>query len=328
MKFFILLLAALTSAETDCNKVRRYLYPDAADCPNEMKCSGEYACSVDKDACDLYRCVSASTCPTGTTYAVFNPQGNTGGGSGHESNDVEGYFCDPDGLTCAFDSDGNFYIDAVVKNKQPWIDGPDDDNVKRKVTLISKTKHDKHVPNTPFKQFHDSTCVGEETQDGTKVRFTKKVNDPLCKDEFDFSHVFSEVNGLTYIVDFYIGIFMTRRWKYYQFLGFDDYWITDEFGYEGILRGGVSNQFQCRLKASDNGWIDPNPESSRDYNWFEYDGDIPFIFKAFVDEEFSEEYDGGVIELDDESRNNGLFVEAKHYASDVSELESHIMHLR
>ena len=110
--------------------------------------------------------------------------------------------------------------------------------------------------------------------------------------------------------------------------GFDDYWVVNEFGYEGILRGGVSNQFQCRLKASDNGWIDPNPESNRDYDWFEYDGDIPFSLTAFIDQEFSEEYKGGVIELDDESRNNGLFVEAKHYASDVSELESHIMHLR
>ena len=169
-----------------------------------MKCSSDYACVVDKDTCGHYQCVSASACPPGTTYAVFNPHDSIEG-PGHEINDVEGFFCDPDSLDCSFDSDGFFYIDAIVKNKDPWIDGPADDDEKRKVTLISKTKHDQHKEGTAFKQFHDSECLGEETDDGTKVRFRKNVNDDKCKDEFDFSHVYSDVNGLTYIVDFFIG---------------------------------------------------------------------------------------------------------------------------
>jgi hypothetical protein len=203
MKLFLPLLVSFSSAETDCNKIRSYLYPDAAFCPDEMKCSSDYACVVDKDTCGQYKCVSASACPAGTSYAVFNPQGSSGG-SEHEVNSAEGYFCDPDGLKCSFDDDGFFFVDAIVKNRNPWIDGPDDDDVKRKVTLISKTKHDKHVDGA-FKQFHDSKCHGEEIRNRTQVRFNKKVDDPLCENEFDFSHEYSDVNGLTYIVDFFIG---------------------------------------------------------------------------------------------------------------------------
>ncbi|CAG5105278.1 Oidioi.mRNA.OKI2018_I69.chr1.g1984.t1.cds [Oikopleura dioica] len=154
----------------------------------------------------------------------------------HETNGLDGYFCDPYGdcLLCAFDSDGKFYVDTIIDNKRPWVDGPDDDDEKRKMTLISKTKHDQHVPETAFKQFHKSTCVGEVIGNGSKVRFRKNVNDQNCNDEFDFSH----------IVDFDIG--------------FDDSWLVNEFGDERILRGGVSNQFQCRLKASDHGSVDAN----------------------------------------------------------------------
>ena len=206
MNFFALLLATLSSAQTDCNKVRSYLYPDAVSCPHEMKCSGEYACVV-SDSCGAYGCVTASDCPADTSYAVFTQQGSKENGSGHETNGLDGYFCDPygDGLICAFDNEGNFYVDAIIDNKRPWVDGPVDDDEKRKVTLISKTKHDQHVPETAFKQFHNSKCVGEVIGNGSKVRFRKNVNDQNCKDEFDFSHIFSDINDLTYIVDFYIG---------------------------------------------------------------------------------------------------------------------------
>ena len=208
MILFALVFAGLSSAQTDCRKVRSYLYPDAVGCPDEMTCSGEYACVV-SDSCDAYTCVAATDCPADTNYAVFTQQGSQENGSGHETHGLDGYFCDPfgDALICAFDSEGNFYVDAIIDNKRPWIDGPDDDDEKRKVTLISKTKHDQHVPETAFKQFHNSTCVGEVIGNGTKVRFNKNVNDPNCTDEFDFSHMFSDINGLTYIVDFFIGKF-------------------------------------------------------------------------------------------------------------------------
>ncbi|CBY43116.1 unnamed protein product, partial [Oikopleura dioica] len=275
-----------------------------------MKCSSDYACVVDANSCGVYKCVAASACPAGTTYAVFNPQ-NSSGGSEHEVNSAEGYFCDPDGLKCSFDEDGFFFIDAIVKNRNPWIDGPTDDDEKRKVTLISKTKHDQPVDGA-FKHFHDSTCLGEEIKNGTQVRFHKNVNDPLCKNEFDFSHEYSDVNGLTYIVDF--------------FIGFDDYWIINEFGHEKILRGGVSNQFQCRIKASDNGWIDPNPESNRKYTYQEVEDEIPFEFNAYYDSQFSNKYEDELVEIDEDKIQDGLYIEAKHSASDV--LKSHIMHLR
>ena len=109
-------------------------------------------------------------------------------------------------------------------------------------------------------------------------------------------------------------------------LGYDDYWYINEFGDERILRGGVSNQFQCRLKASDHGWVDPNPRSNRTYNYVEAEAQIPFTFTAYNDPQFSDEYDGSVIELDDEFENNGLYIEAKHEAGD--EFQSHILHLR
>ena len=80
------------------------------------------------------------------------------------------------------------------------------------------------------------------------------------------------------------------------------------------------------MKASDHGWVDPNPSSNRTYNYVEYNGQIPFTFKAYVDRDFSEEYDGSVIELGDAYENDGIFVEAKHGAGDG--LEEHIMHLR
>ncbi|CAG5105225.1 Oidioi.mRNA.OKI2018_I69.chr1.g1938.t1.cds [Oikopleura dioica] len=313
MNFFALLLAALSLAETDCNKVRSYLYPDAAVCTDEMKCSEEYACVV-SDSCDAYGCVAATDCPADTNYTVFNQQGSDENDSGHETNGLDGYFCDPngDGLICTFDDEGNFYIDAIINNKRPWVNGPDDDDEKRKVTLISKTKHDQQVPETAFKQFNNSTCVGETIENGSKVRFNINVNDPNCTDEFDFSHIISPINGLTYIVDFYIG--------------FDDYWYINEFGDERILRGGVSNQFQCRLKASDYGWVDPNPQSNRAYNYTESEAQIPFTFTAYNDRQFSDEYDGSIIELDDEFEYNGLYIEAEHEAT--GEFQSHIMHLR
>ena len=106
----------------------------------------DYACVVDRDDCGLYKCVAASDCPDGTTYTVFNPNRV----SRHDArmngtNNDDGYFCDPDGLQCYFDSSNNFIINAVVDNRNPWIDGPADDDEKRKITLISKTKHDQHV---------------------------------------------------------------------------------------------------------------------------------------------------------------------------------------
>ena len=55
--------------------------------------------------------------------------------------------------------------------------------------------------------------------------------------------------------------------------------------------------------------------------------DIPFEFNAYYDREFSNKYeDGELVEIDEDKIQDGLYVEAKHRASNV--LESHIMHLR
>ena len=72
--------------------------------------------------------------------------------------------------------------------------------------------------------------------------------------------------------------------------------------------------------------MDPNPESSRKYTYEEVTENIPFEFNAYYDREFSNKYEGELVEIDEDKIQDGLYVEAKHGASNV--LESHIMHLR
>ena len=69
--------------------------------------------------------------------------------------------------------------------------------------------------------------------------------------------------------------------------GFDDLTKINVFGREVIVRGGVANEFQCRLKASDNDFVIPDVTSSTINNYIEYDGEITMNLKSYLDKEFS-----------------------------------------
>ncbi|CBY10519.1 unnamed protein product [Oikopleura dioica] len=233
MIFHFLSLTAAVSAQelgTDCNAVRRFVYPDAAECTGVQFCSDDFACDVAAD-CGSYTCKSASDCREGTTYQVFSPIIDDDGQQTMRVNSLNGYYCanDPPFL-CSVDSSGNFYIEATVKNKYPWdgIGTPDN----RQLSMISKRKF---VANDGaiFKQFGNSSCFGDIIDDENRVRFIKSTDDPNCGKEIEISFVDSTANGLTYVIDFYIG--------------FDDLTKINEFDREVIVRGGVANEFQCRL---------------------------------------------------------------------------------
>ena len=44
------------------------------------------------------------------------------------------------------------------------------------------------------------------------------------------------------------------------------------------------------MKASDHKYLDPNPESQIIYSYTEYEGDIPFEMKSFLDNKFTQDF--------------------------------------
>jgi hypothetical protein len=201
---FLSLTAAVSAQErgTDCNAVRKFVFPDADECNREQFCSDDFACDVTRD-CDQYRCVSRWDCPDGMTYEAFSSTADDNGRKTIEVNSLNGYYCAPDPkLICGINSNGQFYIETTVKNKFPWdgIGTPDN----RQLSMISKTKYDANDGGI-FKQFGKSSCFGETINDGNSVRFLKSKDDPDCGDEIEISYGNSYPNGLSYVIDFYIG---------------------------------------------------------------------------------------------------------------------------
>jgi len=206
MIFHFLSLTAAVSAQelgTDCNAVRRFVYPDAAECTGVQFCSSDFACDIKAD-CDSYTCKSLSNCRDGTTYQAFFPE-NTGQFNQMNTNSVNGYYCAENALKCGFNDEGRFFIDAVVDDREPWNGYGTPDF--RNVAMISKTKYEAHKGRI-FKQFSTSSCFGEKIESANTVRFFKDTSDSNCKNEMDFSSVFSGTNGQEWIIDFFIGEFL------------------------------------------------------------------------------------------------------------------------
>ena len=137
MIFHFLSWTAIVSAQefgTDCNAVRKFVYPEADECNGAQTCSDDYACVV-TDNCNSYMCVSAPGCPEGTNYQVFSPT--------FGKNSLNGFYCSEKPPLCGFNSDGQFYIETTVKNKFPWDGVGTPDN--RQPSLISKRKFDANV---------------------------------------------------------------------------------------------------------------------------------------------------------------------------------------
>jgi hypothetical protein len=186
---------------TDCNAVRKFVFPDADDCDKLQSCADDYACVVTED-CTEYRCVLSGKCPKDTSFKAFAPHiaGNTG--NSMEASELEGYYCAKDGLECGFNNDGYFFIEAIVNNVDRWNGLGTPDN--RNVSMISKSKFEANEGGI-FKQFSTSSCLGTPIEANKKLMFDKTTQDSDCVKEMDFSSRVSEHNGLLYIIDFYIG---------------------------------------------------------------------------------------------------------------------------
>jgi len=300
---------------TDCNAVRKFLYPDVEECRNPMTCSSDFGCVVTgtPDDCGQYRCVTAPFCPDGTTYKAFTPHISANPDKELASSSVEGYYCAKDGLECGFNDDGVFFIEAIVNNREPWngLGTPD----YRNVTMISKTKFDEGVSQGGiFKKFSTSSCRGSPVEGNNKLLFYKTTLDSDCVTEMDFDSLLSDHNGLLYIIDFYIG--------------YDDLWDVNMFGDEGIRRGGVANRFRCIMKASDHQYIDPNPISNTELTYQEYEGEVPFKLTPFIDQNFTQEMPDTVdLSAGSYSSVDGLFVQASQEVS-FSDDQQFVLHLK
>ena len=208
MIFHFLSLAAIVSAQeqgTDCNAVRRFLFPNAPECAKQQFCSDDFACVVTAD-CASYTCVADSDCPVGTKYKVFSSSPTATQSKKMITNSFDGYYCAESGLECGFNDEGRFFIDTVVKDREPWNGYGTPDF--RKVSMISKKEFDAHKSDPIFKQFSKSNCFGETMISDNTVRFLKDTSDSNCKNKMDFSSRFSKHNGQQWIIDFVIGVFL------------------------------------------------------------------------------------------------------------------------
>ena len=201
----ILFLPAVTAqvSGTDCNAVRKFVFPDAEECDKPQRCSDDFACVVTED-CSGYRCAAGGGCPNDSSYKAFSPHIAGNSGNSMAASELAGYYCAKDGLECGFNQDGYFFIDAIVNNVERWNGFGTPDN--RNVSMISKSKFDANEGGI-FKQFSTSSCLGSPVEADKKRMFYKTTQDGDCVKEMDFSSRVSEHNGLLYIIDFYIGNF-------------------------------------------------------------------------------------------------------------------------
>ena len=278
MKIFLATILIASKADTDCNRVRRHLYPDSESCTYPQDCSANFACSDITDDCSQYKCVSREQgCPEGFTYTSFLPKIN----SNHSTSEA-GYYCAPDntpdqGFHCHYDPENNFKLTINVA-----VEDINKNNTRydyREVSLISAAKFAEQDPNLPYVNIFNSVedqCVG--VKENGLVVFRDIVESDKCK--FTDGIEVDDADVLWYTKSVVIG--------------YDDLTDTDSWGNKAIFRYGRNWHLKCRMKASDTLYVQPGAEGDRDEIEVVKDAEVDFDMKIYKDNTFKTEFDGPV----------------------------------